>query len=100
MKLNNNINLEQLCIWEKEIKTDSFCNGASLSFRVLRAVREALDSGGEIKLAHLLAKAAVSHVGLGGQIHWSVYENHNINLINKLNDRLQINFGYILCIYL
>lgn len=46
--------------------TNSFCNHASGSFWILGAEREALDSSGEIKLTHLLAQAAVGHVGLGG----------------------------------
>lgn len=49
--------------------TNSFRNRASVSFWILGAERKTLDSGGEIKLTHLLTQAAVGHVGLGGQIH-------------------------------
>lgn len=71
--------------------TNSFCNGASVSFRVLGAEGKALDPGGEIKLTHLLTEAAVGHVRLGGQIHWRVYGN-DINLMNK-HHQLQRNLG-------
>lgn len=63
--------------------TNSFCSSASVSFRVLGAEGEALDSGGEIKLTHLLTQAAVGHVRLGGQIHRCFYGNPTINLMNK-----------------
>ncbi len=72
--------------------TNSFCNSASVSFRVLGAEGKALDSGGEIKLTHLLTEAAVGHVRLGGQIHWRFCGNHNINLMNK-HHQLQRNLG-------
>lgn len=52
-----------------------------MSFRVLGVDGKALDSGGEIKLTHLLAQAAVGHVRLGGQIHWCFCGNHNIHLM-------------------
>lgn len=42
--------------------TNPFYSGASLSFRVLGAQGKALDSGGEIKLTHLLTQTAVGHV--------------------------------------
>lgn len=45
--------------------TNSFNDGSSLSLWVLGAEGKTLDSGGEIKLTHLLTQAAVSHVGLG-----------------------------------
>lgn len=40
-----------------------------VSFGILWTEWKALDSSGEIKLAHLLTKAAVGHVRLWGQIH-------------------------------
>lgn len=55
--------------------TNSFHDGSSLSLRVLGAEGKALDSGGEIKLTHLLTQAAVGHVGLGRQVNWSFCGN-------------------------
>lgn len=66
--------------------TNLISSGVSVYFRVLGAQGEALDSSGEIKLAHLLTQAAVGHVGLGGQIRRHVYTNHQTNPISILNN--------------
>ena len=50
-------------------ETCPFGDSARVPLWVLGSEGEALDPRGEVKLAHLLAQAAVSHVGLGGEIH-------------------------------
>lgn len=75
--IQNNPGWAQLSFTERNSdrnRTNSFGRGASLSFWVLGAKGEALDSSGEVKLAHFFAQAAVDHVGLGGQVNWCFYK--------------------------